>query len=193
VNNAGTGSQGIFESSPLARMTASIDVNVQATMQMTYLFLPVLKKGSRSVILNVASLAAFYPMPLLAVYAATKSFILNFSLAVRAELAGTGVTVSALCPAGMMTSRETADAVRAQGFIGMITTWEPERVAAVALRQAMRGKAIIVPGTFNNLLRFAGGAVPRTLVAGVIGSRWRRTDRELRRASVGPARVAGSA
>ena len=193
VNNAGTGSQGIFESSPLARMGASIDVNVQATMQMTYLLLPTLRKGSRSVILNVASLAAFYPMPVLAVYAATKSFILNFSLALRAELAGTGVTVSALCPAGMMTSRETADAVRAQGVMGRITTWEPERVAAVALRQAMRGKAIIVPGMFNNLLRLAGGAVPRTLVAGVIGSRWRKADRELRGASVAEARVAGSA
>jgi short-subunit dehydrogenase len=187
VNNAGTGSQGSFETSPLSRMAASIDVNVQATMQMTYLLLPTLRRQSRSVILNVASLAAFYPMPVLAVYAATKSFILNFSLAVRAELAGTGVTVSALCPAGMMTSRETADAVRAQGLIGRITTWEPERVAAVALRQAMRGKAIIVPGILNNILRYAGEAVPRALVVGVIGSRWRKAERELGRAAGQPA------
>jgi hypothetical protein len=194
VNNAGTGSQGTFESSPLARMAASIDVNVQATMQMTYLLLPMLRKRPRSVVLNVASLAAFYPMPVLAVYAATKSFILNFSLAVGAELAGTGVTVSALCPAGMMTSRETADAVRAQGFIGRITTWEPERVASVALRQAMRGRAIIVPGILNNMLRYAGEAVPRSLVVGLIGSRWRKAERELERATGRiPARAAGSA
>jgi uncharacterized protein len=191
INNAGTGSQGAFASSPLARMAASIDVNVQATMQMTYLLLPVLRKRPRSVVLNVASLAAFYPMPVLAVYAATKSFILNFSLAVRAELAGTGVTVSALCPAGMMTSRETADAVRAQGLIGRITTWEPERVAAVALRQAMRGRAIIVPGILNNIIRFAGEAVPRALVVGLISNRWRKAEREMVRATSAPVRVAG--
>jgi uncharacterized protein len=190
INNAGTGSQGSFESSPLARMAASIDVNVQATMQMTYLLLPVLRKRPRSVVLNVASLAAFYPMPVLAVYAATKSFILNFSLAVRAELAGTGVTVSALCPAGMMTSRETADAVRAQGLVGRITTWEPERVAAVALRQAMRGRAIIVPGLLNRIIRFAGEAVPRAFVVGLIGSRWRKAEREMVRARTAPARAA---
>jgi hypothetical protein len=129
----------------------------------------------------------------LAVYAATKSFILNFSLALRGELAGTGVTVSALCPAGMMTSRETADAVRAQGFFGKLTTWEPERVAAVALRRALRGRAIIVPGVVNNVLRYLGNAVPRTLVAGLIGSRWRKAERELGRTSGLTARVTGSA
>jgi uncharacterized protein len=191
INNAGTGAQGSFESSPLARMAASIDVNVQATMQMTYLLLPVLRRRPRAAVLNVASLAAFYPMPVLAVYAATKSFILNFSLAVRAELAGTGVTVSALCPAGMMTSRETADAVRAQGLIGRITTWEPERVAAMAIRKAMRGRAIIIPGILNNIIRFVGEAVPRALVVGLIGSRWRKAEREMVRATGVPARVAG--
>jgi len=135
INNAGTGSCGSFLGTSLSRLAGIIEVNVQAVVQMTHLLLPQLRRRPWAAIINVASLAAFYPMPSMAVYAATKSFILNFSLAIRHELAGTGVTVSALCPAGMVTNRDTADQVEAQGFFGRITTWYPERVAAVAIRQ----------------------------------------------------------
>jgi len=179
VNNAGTGSCSPFESAPLPRLAGIVEVNVQALMQLTYLLLPELRRQPKAVIINVASLAAFYPMPSMAVYAATKAFILNFSLAIRQELAGSGVTVSALCPAGMVTNRDTADQVEAQGFFGRITTWYPERVASLALRQAWRGRDVIIPGVANRLIRFIGGAVPRGLAARVIGGRWSRTSSRL--------------
>ena len=177
INNAGTGSCSAFESAPLSRLAGIIDVNVQALMQLTYLFLPQLKRRRRATILNVASLAAFYPMPSMAVYAATKSFILNFSLAIRHELAGTGVSVSALCPAGMVTNRDTADQVDAQGFFGKITTLYPERVAAIALRQALRGRDVIIPGVVNRLIRCLSAIVPRAWVIRIIGGRWRTEAR----------------
>jgi short-subunit dehydrogenase len=174
INNAGTGSCSSFETAPLPRLAGIIDVNVQALMQLTYLLLPCLKRLPRATIINVSSLAAFYPMPSMAVYAATKSFILNFSLAIRHELAGTGVTVSALCPAGMVTNRDSADQVEAQGFFGRITTWYPERVAAVALRQALRGRDVIIPGAVNRLIRWASSMAPRWLVVRLIGGRWQK-------------------
>lgn len=176
VNNAGTGVCSPFESAPLERLAGTVDVNVQALMQLTYLLLPWLKRQPRAAIINVASLAAFYPMPSMAVYAATKSFILSFSLAIRQELAGSSVTVSALCPAGMITNRETADQVAAQGFFGRITTWYPEQVAALAIRQAWRGRDVIIPGVINRILRTLGAMVPRALVLRVIASRWRRNE-----------------
>jgi len=77
INNAGTGSCSAFESAALSILGGIIDVNVQALMQLTHLLLPQLKRHERATIINVASLAAFYPMPSMAVYAATKSFILN--------------------------------------------------------------------------------------------------------------------
>jgi uncharacterized protein len=179
VNNAGTGCNASFASAPLAALASIVEVNVQATMQLTYLLLPELRRHPRSTIINVASLAAFYPMPAMAVYAASKSFILSFTLALRAELAGTGVRMSALCPAGMMTNRDTADQVNAQGFFGRVTTWRPEEVAVVALRQAARGKAVIIPGAINRAIRFVGEAVPRALVVRYIGKRWRDAERAL--------------
>jgi short-subunit dehydrogenase len=180
VNNAGTGSHAGFEASPLDRLAGIIDVNIKATMALTHILLPELRKQKGAAIINVASLAAFYPMPAMAVYAASKSFILNFTLALRAELRGTGVRASALCPAGMVTNRDTADQVRAQGFFGRITTWQPENVAAVAIRQALRGKAVIIPGLTNRVIRLLSEAVPRRLVVNLIGKRWRDAERAIR-------------
>jgi uncharacterized protein len=81
--------------------------------------------------------------------------------------------VSALCPAGMVTNRDSADQVEAQGFFGRITTWLLENVAALAIRQAARGKAVIIPGLINRVLRLLGEAVPRRFVVKLIGKRWR--------------------
>jgi short-subunit dehydrogenase len=191
VNNAGTGCHAGFDGAPIGRLAASVDVNVQGTMQMTWLFLPELKRQPRAAVINVASLAAFYPMPAMAVYAATKSFVLNFTLALRGELAGSRVTASALCPAGMVTNRETADQVEAQGFFGRITTWEPERVAGLALDRAFSGRAVIIPGLANRILRAVSSLVPRSLVVRVIGSRWRKAEQAV--ASRGTARCAAAA
>ncbi len=179
INNAGTGSCTLFEGSPLARLAEIVDVNVQALMQLTYLLLPELRRRARATIINVASLAAFYPMPSMAVYAATKSFILNFSLAIRHELAGTGVSVSALCPAGMVTNRDSADQVEAQGFFGRITTWYPENVAALAVRQALRGRDIIIPGLVNRLARRISAIAPRWLVVRLVGGRWQKAAQRM--------------
>ena len=179
VNNAGTGSHAGFEACPLDRLAGIIDVNIKATVALTHLLLPELKRQRGAAIINVASLAAFYPMPAMAVYAASKSFILNFTLALRAELDGTGVRASALCPAGMVTNRETADQVEAQGFLGRITTWQPENVAAVAIRQALRGRAVIIPGLTNRVIRVLGEAVPRWLIVRLIGTRWRNAERAI--------------
>jgi short-subunit dehydrogenase len=114
INNAGIGAHGPFSESALDHNRAMINLNITALVYLTQLFLPELKRQQRAYILNVASLAAFYAMPCKPVYAPTKAFVLNFSLALRAEMDGTAVKVSTLCPGGIMTNEECRKLTAAQ-------------------------------------------------------------------------------
>jgi short-subunit dehydrogenase len=177
VNNAGIGCQGSFVDSQPERNQAMINLNITALVQLTHIFLPELRAHDRSYILNVASLAAFYPMPFKPVYAPTKAFVLNFSLALRAELAGTSVRVSALCPGGIMTNEECRRLIAAQGFFGRISCHYPEEVARCAIRHLFQNKSIIVPGLVNKLARFLGGIIPLSVVQLFIRSRFGSAER----------------
>ena len=98
VNNAGFGAIGTFAEWPLPRQLEMIQVNVAALTELTGLFLPGMLERKRGGVLNVGSVAGFVPGPGMAVYFATKAYVLSFSEALAEELAGTGVTVTALCP-----------------------------------------------------------------------------------------------
>jgi short-subunit dehydrogenase len=98
VNNAGLGQRGKFWEYPIERDIAMIRVNLEATVRLTKMFLPPMLKRRGGRILNTASIAGFEPGPLLAIYHATKAFVLSFTEALGVELEKTGVTVTALCP-----------------------------------------------------------------------------------------------
>ena len=172
INNAGIGSHGPFSESELERNRAMIALNICALVQLTRLFLPELMRHPQAYILNVASLAAFYPMPYKPIYAPTKAFVLNFSLALRAELTGASVTVSALCPGGILSNEECRKLIAAQGFIGKISCHHPEEVARYALGQMLRHKAVIIPGLINKVARIVGVFVPLSLTQLFIRSRF---------------------
>jgi short-subunit dehydrogenase len=172
INNAGIGAHGPFSESALDHNRAMINLNIIALVHLTQLFLPELKRQQRAYILNVASLAAFYAMPCKPVYASTKAFVLNFSLALRAEMDGIALKVSALCPGGIMTNEECRKLIAAQGFIGRISCHHPEEVARYALVQLLRGRAIIIPGFVNKLARIMGTLAPLPLIELFIRSRF---------------------
>jgi short-subunit dehydrogenase len=172
INNAGIGAHGPFSESALEHNQAMINLNISALVQLTQLFLPELKRHQHAYILNVASLAAFYAMPCKPVYAPTKAFVLSFSLALRAELAGTPVTVSALCPGGIISNEECRRLIAAQGFIGRISCHHPEEVARYALGQMFRNRAIIIPGLINKAARIMGTFIPLSLTQLFIRSRF---------------------
>ncbi len=174
VNNVGAGQNGLFDLLPWEGQRRSVELNIQSTMAVTYGLIPQLKKAGAARIITVASLAAFYPMPLFAVYASTKSFLLHWSLALRHELAALGIGVTVLTPGGMYTSEEIRRKVHSQGFAGRLSTMEPETVAWLALKGARRNKAVVIPGMFNKVLWFAGSHAPKSLVAGFIRLRWEK-------------------
>ncbi len=172
VNNAGVGFNGRFGDSQPAHNETTIRLNMLAVVALTRALLPELRRRERALVLNVASLAAFFPMPWLPVYSSSKSFVLAFSLALREELRGTGVSVSVVCPNGIRTNRQVRDLIARQGLAGRLTCQYPEQVARAALQGLEGGRAVIVPGAVNRFLRFASGMLPRSIAMGVISRRW---------------------
>lgn len=163
VNNAGFGAHGQFAELPVARQLEMLQVNVVALTHLTRLLLPGMLQRKRGGILNVASTAAFQPGPGMAVYYATKAFVLSFSEAISEELAGSGVTVSALCPGPTATNfAEAANAHFSRKF--MRATMSAEAVAQIGHRGFRSGRAVVVTGARNRLLSFSVRLAPRALV-----------------------------
>jgi short-subunit dehydrogenase len=98
VNNAGLGDHGLFESSEWSRVKPILDVNITALTHLTHLLLPAMLETGRGAILNVSSVASFFPLPNMAVYSATKAYVTSLSEALAMELRPRGITVTALCP-----------------------------------------------------------------------------------------------
>lgn len=171
INNAGVGSFGSFAGSDFGRHEATIGVNVLALMRLTYLLIPELERRPFGRILNVASLSAFFPMPCLPIYSATKSFVVSFSLTLRDELAGR-VGVSVLCPNTIRAPGLAQQFIDRLGLHCRLACLYPHEIAREALDGLVRGKAIIVPGWINRLARALHVVVPRALVVRVINSYW---------------------
>lgn len=172
VNNAGVGYNSRFGDSTLRQNETTIELNVGALVRLTHRLLPGMKQRGRAWILNVASLAAYFPMPYMPVYSPTKSFVLNFSLALREELRATGVGVSVLCPNGIRTNRGNRELIDRQGLVGRITCLYPDQVARAGLAGLFAGRGVIVPGVVNRILRGVSAFVPRGLYMRVIARRW---------------------
>jgi len=193
VNNAGIGGVGLFMDLPVEHHEDTIRLNVLALTSLTRRIASEFSERKKLRVLNVASLGAFFPMPTLSVYSATKSFVLDFSLALRAELAGS-VGVSVLCPNAIVTNEAVDDYVSGLGLVSRLACMTPARVARAALDGVARGKAIIIPGRFNRVLAALSRFVPRALAMRAIRRYWGGFETTGESADVGPAGAeAGSA
>ena len=163
VNNAGVGMQGPFAELPLDRQLAMIQLNVTSLTALTGLMLPAMRARNQGGILNVASTAAFQPGPLMAVYYASKAYVLSFTEALAEELAGSALKVTCLAPGP--TDTEFAAAASMTGsrlFKGGAMT--AEAVAAAAFDGWNARKRLVIPGTRNRIAAFAVKLAPRNLV-----------------------------
>ncbi|MQA90860.1 MAG: SDR family NAD(P)-dependent oxidoreductase [Gemmatimonas sp.] len=159
VNNAGFGAQGRFEEVDLDRHRAMLLVNCTALMELAHLALQDMKPRGHGGIINVSSVAAFQPVPLLASYAAGKAFVLSLSESLWAENRDHGIRVLALCPGRTPTEfQEVAGTGRAEGGFGSRT---PEQVVDAGLRAFEAGKSCVVPGFENLAASWAVRALPR--------------------------------
>lgn len=165
VNNAGFGVSGEFLKTDLARELDLMNVQLAAMLKLTKAVLPQMEARKKGRILNVASVYSFAPAPFQAVYSACKAFLMTFSESLREELKGTGVTVTALCPGTTRTEfRARAGIAHRNDAAGA----SPEAVAKIAVRQALKGKHLVVPGFANRLFVFVTRRLPVSVVPRVV-------------------------
>ncbi|MGE5123030.1 MAG: SDR family NAD(P)-dependent oxidoreductase [Acidobacteriaceae bacterium] len=175
LNVAGTDFEGAFAELTRDQVLQILRVNIEATIDNTHAILKLRAPARRFMLVNVASLAAFQPMPFKAIYAATKRMLLDFTLAIGEEIQAFG-SATALCPAGMPTNPDVMRAIFAQGFWGRVTTVNPDEVAHRTIRAALRGRRVVIPGGINQFIRSLAGFLPAEWTARFVGKRWSATQ-----------------
>jgi hypothetical protein len=163
ANNAGYGTFGEFKNSALAPELAMMQLNMNTVVVLTKLFLPDLI-ATRGKIMNTASTAAFQPGPYMAVYYATKAFVLSFSEAIAAELDGTGVTVTALCPGPTASGFQDKADMHESALVKGKKLPSADEVAAAGYRAMQRGQRVFVPGFMNWVMAQSVRFTPRNMV-----------------------------
>jgi short-subunit dehydrogenase len=161
-NSAGFGTSGIFHALPLDRESEQITLNALALTELTHAALAGMIERGAGAVLNIASLAAFQPIPGMAVYSASKAFVQTFSEAVHEELHGTGVSCTVLCPGPVPT--EWADIADAQRFSIGVVQVSPQDVAEAAIAGMREGRRTVVPGLVPKVVGAGGRFSPRSLL-----------------------------
>ncbi len=168
INNAGIGYEGHFENYTTSFYSQLLKLNVIALTLITREFLPELKKQKEARILNVSSMGGFYPMPYKSVYAASKSYVAQFSEALHQELRDTNVTVSLLCPAGVDSYDDSSVRIDKIGWIAKFGRLTPNQVAEIAVDGMLKKKRRIIPGKINVLFHYLSRPLPTWLKARLI-------------------------
>jgi short-subunit dehydrogenase len=171
VNNAGFGLAGTFAdvgqgaATPLPRELEMLQVNVVALTHLSKLFVPGMVRRRRGYVMNVASTAAFQPGPRMAVYYASKAYVLSFSEALSVELDGTGVTVTALCPGATRTEFQAQANMENSRLFRGPNVMTAAAVAETGYRAMRAGKPVVIPGAVNRVMAHSTRLIPRRLAA----------------------------
>lgn len=174
VNNAGVLEHGNFVDIGAAANQRMVDLNITGLTGMLERFLPPMVDRGEGRVLNVASIASFQPVPSLAVYAASKAYVLSLTESLSEELKGSGVSITALCPGVTATNMMSMAQEKSQG-LGKLPDFvigDVEDVAAQGYKACLKGEVICVPGTVNLVATVAGRTVPKWLlrrVTGIVG------------------------
>jgi short-subunit dehydrogenase len=163
INNAGVGGTSAITNTSLERIDQIIQLNVKSMALVTRLLIPHLLEHEHSFIMNISSMAAFTPIAYKTVYPATKAFISSFSLGLREELSGTGVSVSVVYPGPIMTNSNVTRRVISQGRKGKMGLLSTSEIARIALKQTLRRHSTIIPGFMNKLNHLLMSCLPTGL------------------------------
>ncbi|MGP0017402.1 MAG: SDR family NAD(P)-dependent oxidoreductase [Candidatus Sulfotelmatobacter sp.] len=170
INNAGFGAFGELAQMPEDEILGQIDLNIRALTELTRLFLPAMVQRRSGRIMNVASTAAFQPGPLMAVYYATKAYVLSFSEAIANELRHSGVTVTCFCPGATHTDFAKRAGVENSRLFKQLGAMPAEKVALDGYRAIMEGRTLAISGMHNWVVAQSSRFAPRKMVTAV--SRW---------------------
>jgi uncharacterized protein len=164
VNNAGLGASGSFAAAPRVVSNQMVEVNVAALTDLTARWLPGMVSRGAGRVVNVASTAAFQPGPKMAVYYATKAYVLSFTEAIAEELRGTGVTATAFCPGPFESGFQSVAGIESSRLLRGRRLPPSGEMARAALSAMDRGRVVCVPGAINRVGAVAPRFAPRLLV-----------------------------
>lgn len=170
VNNAGFGDYAAFADAKWEKLQEMINLNIDALTHLCHLFIEEwIKSPSEQKILNVSSTAAFQPGPMMAVYFATKAYVLHLSEALRQELRRHRISVTALCPGPTATHFGEVSNMKASDLMKNVKIADPKEVAQIAYHGMMKNKSVIIPGTLNKMVAQTVGFLPRDWVSRIAG------------------------
>ncbi len=178
INNAGYILEGSFLGCTEEEVLKAIEVNNVGTLSFTYNFLKQRDEKERNYILFVSSLAGFYPMPQMAVYGATKSFLTNFSVALRRELKNSNVYVSVVNPGSIATSEAMKRSIESQGWGGRLSLLPTHKIAHNSVNKLLKNKAKYLPGLFNKFTWFITRFTTAKTVASFTYKRWTKCEKK---------------
>jgi hypothetical protein len=168
INNAGFGDFGFFHTADWQKCQDMLNVNINALTRLSYLYVKDMVAAQYGRIMNVASTAAFQPGPKMALYYATKSYVLHLSEAISNELGNTGVTVTALCPGATESGFQGAAAMEESRLVKGKKLPTSKEVAAYGYKAMMRGKKVAIHGMMNYIIANSVRFTPRSLVLKIV-------------------------
>ncbi|MBE9602576.1 SDR family oxidoreductase [Pedobacter sp. MC2016-24] len=174
INNAGFGLWGDFENLELQEQMNMLRLNIDTVLSLTHHLIPLLKTQKQSFILNIASTAAYQAVPTLALYAASKAFILSYSRALRYELKNTSISVSCSCPGPTNTGFASRAGLDVLADLAEKFNMSPDQVAKFSLHGMFHKKAEIIPGFLNKLSAVGVWMLPKALIECITAGLYKR-------------------
>jgi short-subunit dehydrogenase len=174
VNCAGLGFNGKLENSSAELIDTMILLNVRASTLLTFFFIPEMKKLKKAYILNISSFAAFSPLPNKGVYAATKTYLLFLTQALKSELKETNISVTSVHPNGIVSERAMQN-IKNSSFMARLASLTPTQVAKIALDNMFSENVFVIPGVVNKFYYYVGCSLPHGLILKFIGNVFKKT------------------
>jgi short-subunit dehydrogenase len=167
INNAGFGSAGLFQRLDGEREAELVRLNCEVVVSLCGEFVPKMVERGSGAVLNVASTAGFQPLPTQATYSASKAFVLTFTQALTADLHGTGVTATTLCPGPVKTEFGEVAGLQLESVMPEFAWVDSADVAEAAVKGLERGKGVVIPGLINKATAVGGQFTPRSVLLGL--------------------------
>ena len=174
VNNAGLGFNGKLEELNEILIDTMILLNVRASTLLTFLFIPEMKKLKKAYILNISSFAGLAPLPNKSVYAATKTYLLFLTQALKSELKETSISVTSVHPNGISSERAMQN-IKNSSFMARLASLTPEQVAKISLDKMFSENVFVIPGVVNKFYYYVGCSLPHGIVLKLIGNIFKKT------------------
>lgn len=178
INNAGLIIEGDMLKFSDEEISKAVEINCIGTLDLTKKIIEIRDESQKLEVLTVSSQSAFQPIPHMAVYGATKSFLVSMMTALAVELKEKNIIITTTCPSGMATTQAMKDSIKSMGFKGKITTLSTDKVARISLKALKKKKVVVIPGFVNKFVGFLSKFCSIHFLAKTTGKMWKKSQKK---------------